>query len=90
MIVDLQAGAQRVGSRPGRCAFAMDVEHESSDRHRRVAAIMNDFVPILVTKLGHIHPERGQKIKGVVWRHRTLRQGAPEIDGLGLAVALPL
>src|SRR6266478_1864588 len=38
MIVDLQAGAERVRGRPGRRALAMDVEHEPSDRHCRVSA----------------------------------------------------
>ena len=88
MIVDLQAGAERVRRRPGRGALAVDVEHEASDRHRRIAAIMDHFVPVLVAKLGHVHPERDQDIERMARRHRTLRQRAPQIDGLGLAVAL--
>ena len=87
VIVDLQAGAERVGGRPGRCALAMDVEHEAADRHRRIAAIMDHLVPVLVAKLRHVHPERDQDVERMARRHRTLRQRAPQIDGLGLAVA---
>jgi hypothetical protein len=87
VIVDLQAGAQRVRGRPGRNALAMDVEHEAADRHGRIPAIMNYLVPVLVTKFCHIHPERDEDIERVTGRHRTLRQRAAKIDGLGLAVA---
>ena len=48
---------------------------------------MDHFVPVFITKLGDIHPERGQNIERVARRHRTLRQRAAQIDGLGLAVA---
>ena len=89
MIVDLQAGAERVGGRPGRRALAVDVEHEAPDRHRRIPAIVNHLVPVLVAQLGHIHPERDQDIERMARRHRTLRQRAPQIDRLGLAVAPP-
>ena len=65
----------------------MDVEHEPSDRHRRVAAIMNHLVPVLVAKLGHVHPERDQDVEGVARRHRTFRQRAPQVDRLRLGVA---
>jgi hypothetical protein len=88
MIVDLQARAQRVRRRPGRGALAMDVEHEPADRHRRVTAIMNHFVPVLVTKLRHVHPEGDQDVEGVARRHWTFRQRAPQVDGLGLGFAL--
>ncbi len=37
VIDDLQRRAQRVVGRPGRAALAMDVEHEASDRHGRIA-----------------------------------------------------
>ena len=65
----------------------MDVEHEPADRHRRIAAIVDHFVPVFITKLGDIHPERGQNIERVARRHRTLRQRAAQLDGFGLAVA---
>jgi hypothetical protein len=48
---------------------------------------MDHFVPVLIPKLGHIHPEGDENIEGVARRHRTLRQRAPQIDRLGLAVA---
>ena len=49
---------------------------------------MDHFVPVLVAKLGHVHPESDQHIERVARRHRTLRQRTPQIDRLGLAVAL--
>src|SRR5437588_9801291 len=49
---------------------------------------MDHFVPVFITKLGDIHPKRGQNIERVARRHRTLRQRAAQIDGLGLAVNL--
>ena len=48
---------------------------------------MDHFIPILITKLGDIHPEGDQNIERVARRHRTFRQRAPQIDCLGLAVA---
>ena len=48
VIVDLQAGAQRVRRHPGRRAFAVNVEHEPADRHRRIPAVINHFVPCLI------------------------------------------
>ena len=65
----------------------MDLEHEPSDRHRRVTAIVNHFVPVLVAKFRHVQPKRDKDIEGVTQRHRTLRQRAPQVDGLGLGVA---
>ena len=50
---------------------------------------MNHFVPVFITKFGHIHPERDQHVERVARRHRTFRQRAPQVDRLGLAVALP-
>ena len=88
MIVDLQAGAQRVGGRPGRGALAVDVEHEAADRHRRIAAIVDHLVPVLVAKLGDVHPEGDQHIERVARRHRALGQRVAQTDGLRLAVAL--
>ena len=87
MIVDLQARAEHIRGRPGRRALAMDVEHEPPDRHRRIPAIVDHLVPVLIPQLGHIHPERGQDIERMARRHRTLRQREPQLDGLRLAVA---
>ena len=88
MVVDLQARAQRVRRGPGRGALAVDVEHEAPDRHRRIAAIMNDVVPILVTQLGDVHPERDQHVERMARRHRALGQRAAQIDRFLLRVAL--
>ena len=88
MIVDLQAGAQRIGCGPGRGALAMHVEHEAPDRHRRVAAIMDDFVPVLVTKFGDVHPERDQDIERMARRHRALGQRVAQINRFFLGVAV--
>ena len=88
MIVDLQAGAERVGCRPGRCAFAMNIEHEAPDRHGRISAIVDHLVPVLVTKLGHVHAESDENVQSMAWRHRALRQRVPKPDCLRLAIAL--
>src|SRR3954451_23068403 len=61
VVVDLQRRAHRIRGRPHSCALAMDVEHEPSDWHRRVRAVMNELVPVLVAKLCHVHPERDQQ-----------------------------
>ena len=65
----------------------MNVEHEAPDRHRRISAIVDHFVPVLVAKLGHIHAEGDENIERMTRRHRTLRQRAAEIDGFRLAFA---
>ena len=66
----------------------MDVEHEAADRHRRIAAIVDDFVPVLVAQLGHVHPERDQHVERMARRHRPFGERMAESDGLFLAVAL--
>ncbi len=66
----------------------MDVEHEAADRHRRIAAIMNDLVPILVAQLGHVHAERDQHVERMTRRHAAFGERAAQADGLGLGVAL--
>ena len=88
MVVDLQAGAQRVGGGPGRGALAVNVEHEAADRHRRVAAIVDHVVPVLVTQLGDVHPERDQHVERVARRHRARGERVAQADRLLLGVAL--
>ena len=66
----------------------MDVEHEAADRHRRVAAIVDHVVPVLVAQLGDVHPERDQHVERVARRHRALGQRVAQIDRLLLGVAL--
>ena len=55
VIDDLQRRAKRIVGRPGRAALAMHVEHEAPDRHGRIAAIVDQIVPVAVAQLGHIH-----------------------------------
>ena len=88
VIVDLQRRAERVGGGPGRGALAVNVEHEPPDRHGRIAAIVNELVPVRVAKLADVHPEGGQQVERMARRHRTFRQRPPQIDGFRLAVAL--
>ena len=66
----------------------MHVEHEAPDRHRRIAAIVNDVVPVLVAQLGDVHPERDQHVERVARRHRALGQRLAQVDRLFLRVAL--
>ncbi len=66
----------------------MDVEHEASDRHRRITAVMDELVPVRVAKLGDVHLERGQEIERVTRRHCTVRERLPERHGFRLAVSL--
>ena len=54
MIDDLQHGADVVGCGPRRPALAMHVEHKAPDRHRRIAAIVDQLVPIGVAMLGNV------------------------------------
>ena len=62
---------------------------ETADRHRRIAAIMNHFVPVLVAQFCHVHPERDQDIERMARRHAAFGQRLPEFYRLGLGVALP-
>ena len=50
---------------------------------------MNHVVPVLVTKLGDVHPERDQHVERVTRRHRALGERVAQIDRflLGVAVA---
>ncbi len=66
----------------------MDVEHEAADRHRRIAAVVNHVVPVLVTQLGDVHPERDQHVERVAWRHGALGQRVAQADSLFLGIAL--
>ena len=46
VVDDLQRRAQRVVRRPGGPALAVHVEHEAPDRHGRVAAVVDQVVPV--------------------------------------------
>ena len=45
VVDDLQNGAHVIRRRPNRAALAMHVEHETTDRHGRIAAIVDQIVP---------------------------------------------
>ena len=64
-----------------RAALAMHVEHEAADRHRRIAAIVDQFVPVGVALLGDVLPERGQQILRMARRQRALGQRSAQRDG---------
>ena len=47
-------------------ALAMHVEHEAADRHRRIAAIVDQLVPVRVAVLGDVLAERLEQILRVL------------------------
>ena len=63
MIDDLQRGAQRIIGGPGVPAFAMHIQHEAAHRHRRIAAIIDQIVPIAIAQLGDVAAEGFQQIQ---------------------------
>jgi len=63
MIDHLQRRAERVIGGPcARGIFAMHIEHEATDRHRRITAVVDQLVPVLVTQLGHVASKRDKQI----------------------------
>ena len=86
VVVDLQGRAQRVVGRPGRARLAMDVEHEAADRHRRIAAIFDQLVPVAVAQLGHVHAERREQVLGVARRQLALLERGAQPPRRGFAV----
>ncbi len=81
------AAHKRVVGGPGRAALAMHVEHEAADRHRRIAAIVDQVVPIAVAELGDVEPERGEQILGVARRQLALVELRPQRDADRIVVA---
>src|SRR5262249_46746909 len=71
-----------------RGALAMDVQDKAADRHRRIAAIVDELVPSLVAEFGHIHPERRQQVQRMARRHAAFGKRATQADRFLLAVAL--
>ena len=67
----------------------MHIEHKAPDRHRRKAAIVDEIVPILVTQLGHVHPECGEQVLRVARRQSALGKRMAQAHGFGIVVALP-
>ena len=81
VIDDLQRGAQRIVRRPGGAALAMHIEHEAADRHRRIAAVVDEVVPVPVAQLGHVHAERGEQVLRVARRQAALGERVAQPHG---------
>ena len=80
VIDDLQHRADIVGRGPGRAALAMHVEHEAADRHRRIAAIVDQLVPVRVAVLGDVLAERLEQVLRVLRRQVALGQRRTQRD----------
>ena len=57
--------------------FAMHVEHEATDRRRRIAAIVHEVGPIGVAQLGDVAAERFQQVERMPVRQATGPQDWP-------------
>ena len=66
---------------------ASEAEHEAAHRHRRIAAIVDHLVPVLVAQLGDVHPERGEQIERMARRHPARGQRLAQRHRLGLGFA---
>ena len=58
----------------------MHVEHEAADRHRRIAAIVDQFVPVGVAVLGDVLAERLEQVLRVLGRQVALGQRRAQRD----------
>jgi hypothetical protein len=89
-VVDhLEGGADRVRGGPGAARIlAVDVEDEAADRHRRVAAVMREFVPVLVARLVRVHPERVEEFQRVARRQPALGERAAQRGGFRIVGTL--
>ena len=74
MVQHLQRRAQRVRGHVGRAILAVQIEHVPSDRHRRVAAVVIQLVPVRIAQLGRVAPERDQQIERMARRHAGFGQ----------------
>ena len=72
MVDDLQHRRDLVRRGPGGAALAVHIEHVAADRHRRVPAIVDEIVPVLVAELGDVLAERAQEVLGVLRRQIAL------------------
>jgi len=63
VIDDLQRGAERVIRRPDPAGIlAVNVADEAPDGHRRIAAIVDEIVPVPIAQLGHVALERRNQV----------------------------
>src|SRR5262249_14052959 len=74
----LQGRTKRVGISPGRSVLAMHIEDETPHRHRRVAAIVHELIPIRVAAPGHVLPEGGEEVERMGRCKARLRQNSPQ------------
>ena len=65
----------------------MHIEHETSDRHRRIGAVAHEIVPVAVAQLGGVEPERLEQILRMLRRHAALGQRAAQRHRFRAAVA---
>ncbi len=87
MVDHLERGAQRVVGRPGGAALAMHVQHEAADRHRRIAAIVHQLVPIRGARFGDVAAEGFEKIERVLVGQAPLGEHAAQRDAFRRGVA---
>ena len=66
VVQHLQRGAQRVRSRPGVAALAVQVEQLAADRRGRIAAILHQIVPVAVAQLDRILAKRVQHVMAML------------------------
>src|SRR5207253_4935732 len=74
VIEHLQRRAKGVGSRPGGTAFTVQVEQLAPDWGSRVAAITDQIVPVAITQLDRVEPERVQNVMAVLSGHAGLKE----------------
>ena len=88
VIDDLQRGAQRVVGGPRRARLAMHVEHETADRHGRVAAVVHQVGPVAVAPLDHVHAEGGDEVARMLRIEPARAQLGAQRHAFRLGVAL--
>ena len=66
----------------------MNVEHETSDRHRRQSAIIHQFAPVAIAAFRDVEAKCGKKIARVDLAETARRQRLAQGDGFGFRVPL--
>jgi hypothetical protein len=82
----LSDAAQVARRRPGGAALAVHVEHEAADRHRRIAAIADQVVPVGVAVLGDILAKRRQQVLRVLRGKVAFRQRRAQRHARGIVL----
>jgi hypothetical protein len=81
MIEHLERAAQRIGGGMGRRVLAVQIEHVAADRHRRIAAILQQRRPAFIALLRRILAEGAQQIARMPRVHPGLGQAAMQRGG---------